>query len=31
MREFGLLIVTRLAEKQATRAFAWARESIERR
>mmetsp|Transcript_13679 Transcript_13679/g.34854 ORF Transcript_13679/g.34854 Transcript_13679/m.34854 type:complete len:80 (+) Transcript_13679:89-328(+) len=29
MREFGLLIMTRLAEKQANRAFAWAKEQIE--
>jgi ferredoxin len=30
MREFGLLIVTRLTEKQASRAFEWAYSQIER-
>lgn len=29
MREFGLLLVTRLTEKQASRAFEWAKQQIE--
>lgn len=29
MREFGLLLVTRLTEKQASRAFDWAKQQIE--